>query len=199
MRGLSLQIVPGAEKTSTPTQSPIQGPLFEKLGFKTVGTLDKLLAKRYTGGLGKTAHQGTVHPVSKKDIEEIIDLDEKAFGARRERLLRLRIEQASIGAVLRNLAGRAAGFALGVPGPERMGIGPAASPDEEAAALLIDRIAGWAPGPVRIDIPSQHRRLADFLTRRGFETVRHPPVMMRNGNALPPRGHLFAVASQAFG
>ena len=56
-----------------------------------------------------------------------------------------------------------------------------------------------AVGPVRIDIPSQHRRLADFLTRRGFETVRQPPVMMRNGNALPPRGQLFAVASQAFG
>lgn len=174
-------------------------PLYEKLGFKTVGTLDKLVAKRYTGGLGKTAHQGTVHPVSKKVIEEIIDLDEKAFGTRRERLLRLRIEQTSIGAVLRNRAGRAAGFALGVPGPERMVIGPVVAPDEEAAALLIDRIAGWAPGPVRNDIPSQHRRLADFLTRRGFETVRHPPVMMRNGNALPPGGHLFAVASQAFG
>ena len=174
-------------------------PLYEKLGFKTVGTLDKLVAKRYTGGLGKTAHQGTVHPVSKKDIEEIIDLDEKAFGARRERLLRLRIGQASIGAVLRNRAGKAAGFALGVPGPELMVIGPVVAPDEEAAALLIDRIAGWAPGPVRIDIPSQHRRLADFLTRRGFETVRQPPVMMRNGNALPPRGHLFAVTSQAFG
>ena len=85
------------------------------MGFKTVGTLDKLLAKRYTGGLGKTAHQGTVHPVSKKDIEEIIDLDEKAFRARRERLLRLRIEQASIGAVLRNLAGRTR-IALGCPG-----------------------------------------------------------------------------------
>lgn len=174
-------------------------PLYEKLGFKTVGTLDKLVAKRYTGGLQRMTHQQTVHPASEKDIEEIIDLDEKAFGARRERLLRLRIKQAAFGAVLRNRTGKAVGFALGVPGPELMVIDPVVAPDEEAAALLIDRIAGWAPGPMRIDIPSQHQRLADFLTRCGFETVRKPPVMMRNGSALPPREHLFAVASQAFG
>ena len=35
-------------------------PLYEKLGFKTVGTLDKLVAKRYTGGLQRMTHQQTV-------------------------------------------------------------------------------------------------------------------------------------------
>ena len=118
-------------------------PLYEKLGFKTVGTLDKLVAKRYTGGLQRMTHQQTVHPASTKGHRRDHRPAEKAFGARRG-ASEAAHQQAASGPRAPKPTGKV-GF-YGVPGPELAVIGPVVAPDEEAAALLIDRSPD-GPGP----------------------------------------------------
>lgn len=171
--------------------------LYEKLGFVTVAILNKLVATEYKNH--SLFEMEGIQPINKDDIEEILRLDKEAFGADRNRFLRFRIQQATYSVMLHNQEGKIIGFALGVQTPDILVIGPVVAPDEVFAYQLINYIATKHRGPMRIDIPSEHRKLSDHLLRCGFKIERNPPVMLFNSIELPSRKHIFALTAQAYG
>jgi hypothetical protein len=194
-------------------------PLYERLGFRTVETIEKLLCDRYqppaeTDRSADGMRDGRIpdgclprhlaasyrlRPLAADDVEAVIALDEAAVGARRNALLRARLTQAARSAVIRHADGSIAGFGLAVQRGSRLTIGPLVAPDAELALALIDYLAGEHQGTLRMDIPSGLHELSAGLVQRGFRQMEQPPVMMTGADRLPYNHTLFALASMAFG
>ncbi|BCU81489.1 N-acetyltransferase [Polycladomyces abyssicola] len=176
-------------------------PLYEKLGFRTVDTLHRMIAGEYQ--YQRPAHLQMQYTqfcsIDEQDLPELLKLDQEAFGADRSKFLNLRLRQAKYTSILRNHAGRCTGYALAVPTPELLVIGPVVAPDSRLAFLLIDDIARRYQGKIQINIPSVHQDLIRFLMRCGFKLARIAPVMMSGVYRMPPRNHLFAVSDRSYG
>nr|WP_169713712.1 GNAT family N-acetyltransferase [Paludifilum halophilum] len=104
-------------------------PLYEKLGFQTVTTLHKFVAKEYISGSLSGTDSYTIRPILKQDIPEIIRLDQEAFGGDRSIFLENRIKQAVYRVMLRSRTGEVLGYGLGVQNPRMLMIGPVVAPD----------------------------------------------------------------------
>lgn len=180
-------------------------PLYEKMGFKSVGTLHKLIASSTIMDLESDCIQNKTMPfryrnINKRDLEEIIKLDAAAVGATRECFLTSRINQAKQGVVVTDPSGRINGFGLSIELPEMLLVGPIVAASTYQAEALIGHLIGEYRGMARIDVPSEHRQLIQALGRYGFKTVNQPPIMAYNTVQLPQRDNtLFAIAAQAFG
>lgn len=176
-------------------------PLYEKMGFITADRLYKLIAQKV-----KPPHRidkiGTYRyreyePV---DFEQVIQLDQAAFGAYRGQLLETRIQQSQKQAVLVNSVNEIVGFGLGINVSGQLLIGPLVAPNHEAAELLVQKLIADHPGQARIDLPSDKHAFVKTLELYGFEAVNEPPVMVLHALGLPNRnGALYAIAAQAFG
>ncbi|UFJ40810.1 GNAT family N-acetyltransferase [Brevibacillus humidisoli] len=195
-------------------------PLYERLGFQTVETIEKLLCDRYqqpAGGVtpaGVKSNEGNpaadrsarLHngyhlcEMTADDVEAVMDLDEAAVGGRRCSFLQARMMQSARQAVIKRPDGTIAGFGLAVQGPELLLLGPIVAPDCELALALIDHLASRHEGNLRIDIPAKQQALRSGLLKRGFCKATQPPVMLKGADQLPSRNDtLFAIAAQAFG
>lgn len=178
-------------------------PLYERMGFRTVGTLDKLIceAGAYRSPAALNLKGYRVEPLQiDRHLTAMVQLDRAAVGGDREQFLRLRAQQAQIGAVLLDRLGEVAGFSLGIQNPVKMVIGPVVAPDGELAAALVDSIAREQVGKLRIDVPSEQKELLELLNGCGFACVNVPPVMLLHAEELPNRdGTLYGIAAQAYG
>lgn len=180
--------------------------LYEGLGFRTVGSLQNLVAPVGNGlnrGALGAAEDGRFRAVGPGDLNAVLALDGEVFGADRGRLLRRRWRQVSHGLMAGRESNRIDGYAWAVPQNERLLIGPVIAPDHEEASRLIAALAGEHPGSVRLDIPAEHGELIGRLVDAGFEKHALRPLMLRGmgseGRLPGDRGRLFAAAALAFG
>ncbi len=170
-------------------------PLYERLGFVTVGTLHKMFAAAWT-----PLDQPAATADSLPDLARVIDLDAAALGTPRAAFLAARAAQACDQVCIRDGAGEALGLALAVQAPEVRVIGPVVAPDAAAALALVDALARRHAGRLRIDVPSEHAGHVESLQARGFVLDRLVPVMALRPERLPRgNGTRFALAAQAFG
>lgn len=166
---------------ATPAGATVYGPL----GFKPTLELRRL---RFAGTA--TAPRLT----SDGNLDEIIARDRHAMGFDRT-------------ALLRELGGRSGshlvshGSAMGLirDGRTAKHIGPLFADDAVSATALIETITQAEPGPVLIDVVSEHDALVKNLANSGW-TIERPFRRMRFGrataqNAEPP----FAVAGPEYG
>ena len=168
-------------------------PLYDKLGFRTVGA-----CRQYQGTYeGRPLPAADIRPATPNDMPAILALDQTAFGAGRTDAL----------AALREI-GRVAvidggdgitGYAI-----ERMFgrgtvIGPIVAAGEEDAIRLFRALA--LPGFVRVDAPVGFDGFADFLESQGLGAVgADSPVMVRGSWPEPSDDtRLFALSSHALG
>lgn len=190
---------------SLPKQMPVmlaataQGvPLYERLGFRRVGTLAKVICDAYHPP-EERQERWLLSRLSATHLDRIVDLDGQAVGAKRRRLLAARIRQADDAVVLTEADGATVGFGLTVQGPENLLIGPVVAPSDSMALAIVDRLAQGHKGKVRMDVPSRRQQFLCSLAVRGFQVVNTPPVMMLNASALPGDTTLYGIASQMFG
>lgn len=173
--------------------------LYEKLGFRTVDHLYKLVATSLQGEEIPPPNGLTLSPVTPGDLKAILTLDRKTFKADRSVFLKQRIHHRSAcGFKLETGSGQITGYALGFQNPGMLVIGPVVAPAPQPAFHLIHQIALRHQGKMRVDIfPDPF--LLEQLQKSEFQLVRTPPVMLKNRDALPFRPHLYAVAAQAYG
>lgn len=172
-------------------------PLYEKLGFQRVSQLHKLVTSSYLRDEAP-ADGYTLTPIIPEDADRILALDQHAFKGDRGSFLKLRMERSAHGFKLETNRGEITGYALSFQNPAMLVIGPVVAPGPLSALRLIHHIASSHQGRMRVDLfPDPH--LTVELERSGFRIDRKPPVMMKNGDALPTRPHLYAVAAQAYG
>ncbi|WP_199621344.1 GNAT family N-acetyltransferase [Paenibacillus alkalitolerans] len=176
-------------------------PVYNKLGFRQIGTLHKLIALRYLYDEAvEISDDLYVRDYMDTDFYDVVALDERAFGAKREIFLRNRIYQARSKLVVTDGSGKISGFGLSILLPEMLLIGPIIAVNDSVAHYLIHRLAISYKGQLRIDVISTKKELINILLCSGFEVTNIPPVLMLNADMLPSRNsNLYAVAAQAFG
>ncbi|MFK3938546.1 GNAT family N-acetyltransferase [Alkalihalobacillus sp. NPDC078783] len=172
--------------------------LYEKIGFKTVHSIYK-----YTHTIRESIHvQGNpqILPYQDKQFHQMVDIDEKAFGDRREGFLRKRIKQSEKSVVLMDEAGEMKGYSLLIQTSQNAIIGPVVSENRSQAVALIQEQLVNLSGNVRIDLTNPDQEIIQFLKGMGFEQVTQPPLMVLGKGILSWRNNqLVALASQAFG
>ena len=129
-----------------------------------------------------------VRPIVKTDWPAILELDLRAFGASRERLLRnlaLRLPEAAL-AVERD--GELAGFVLGRDGREACQIGPLVARDESTASRLLDAAVAGVRPPVYIDIVDHAPALQAWAQAQRFAFQRPFTRMVHGAGTAPAPG-----------
>lgn len=180
--------------------TPEGKPLYEKMGFKVVGYVHKLICNNYIPSEKVLLKNLTVDTLKESDLDKIVELDKDAFGDSRRKFLINRIKQSHQSLVLRDEFGCVLGFGLSILGPENLIIGPIVAPNLEASCYLTNQLALNHNGRLRIDIPKEDEMFMNFLKERVFDKVGQPPIMIINSETMPFRNNnLYGIAAQAFG
>lgn len=173
--------------------------LYEKMGFKTVDYVHKYLCDHFTSAQ-PNSNDITIEDFSENDFTEIVKLDKIAFGDRRKSFLHHRINQSEQCVVVKDSKANMIGYGISILGPINLLLGPIVAPDNQTAAIVLDRLAMNHQGKLRIDVPLGHDEFMMLLEKSGFIKVSEPPIMIKNAANMPPRNHkLFAIAAQIFG
>ncbi len=194
-RGLALipaDVAPRLDAT------PAGEPLYRKLGFADEYALERwyLDAGRYSLRPSTAAR-----PFDASDWPATLEVDRRAFGASRERLLRrLAADAAEYAWVFDDPTGPR-GYLLGRHGHVREHLGPLIATDEAAARVLLDTgleaVAGRA---IFIDVPRHQQRFRAYLRAAGF-AVERPFLRMYRGllTAAGDPSLVYAIAGPEFG
>lgn len=175
-------------------------PMYEQLGFKTVDSVQKFLCDSFQRPMNLDMSEYTIEPFQSSYLPQIVELDQAACGARRDKFLAVRIEQAKDAIVVKNSSGNVVGYALSIGETVNALIGPIVAPNHEVAINLLDSLVIGSENRIRIDIPQGQTEFGSILLRCGFKMVSQPPIMVLNRDELPKRsGHLFGIAAQVFG
>ncbi|MFB6780150.1 GNAT family N-acetyltransferase [Streptomyces sp. NPDC056352] len=172
-RRLMHQVIETAGETSLSLYAtPAGRPLYEELGFETVGRAERISGRfRPTGasGAGAPAASGmTVRPATAEDLRAMLRLDAEVFGADRTHLLarlpafadQLRVAEDEGGLV---------GYAALWPSDGFHVVGPLIARDTVTAMALVDSLAQATDRPLRADIDARHEELLDRLKEYGLQ------------------------------
>jgi GNAT superfamily N-acetyltransferase len=171
--------------------SKLGRPIYERLGFKPVGSTVQLRSTRVQQ---RQNPEATISPLSAAIPDQLLELDAGIFGGDRSRLLELLIRGENR-LVTHQTAGRLSGF---VVLQERL-IGPGAAASREAAQALIQTAILSSSPQQKLILPLESIYL-DLLVSLGFvEQARL--THMRHGDPRigGSRGHLLAQTSYAAG
>ncbi|MED4018763.1 GNAT family N-acetyltransferase [Sutcliffiella cohnii] len=176
-------------------------PLYEKMGFHTVDSVHKYICDNYIP-ISKPLNNSAVifEELSEVDMNEILKLDENAFGDSRSRFLINRIKQSEKCLVVKDNNGTIVGYGLSILGPVNLILGPIVAPDFQTASLLIDKLCSKHQGKLRIDVPSCNEEFMSLIEKSGFVKVSQPPIMVLHSVNMPLRNKtLYGIAAQIFG
>jgi hypothetical protein len=187
------------ERTTFLNATPAGQPLYEKFGFKAMGSIHQ---HQGTGGAHPPAVQlapgERIRPLGARDPDRLSALLNRSAGYDRTQVLGALLNVAE-GVVL-DRDGEPVGFAL----MRRFGrghvIGPLVAPHIEGAQALISHLVGSNEGKfVRIDVDG-NSGLSDWLDGLGLQQVDAVVTMVR-GAAPQPDGdaRVFAITNQALG
>ncbi|MBX6351687.1 MAG: GNAT family N-acetyltransferase [Thermoflavifilum sp.] len=197
-------------------------PLYKKVGFVDVGTVDRMQYPATHGEVAApvpTAWTGdalAAHPGALVEIRSIracqgaalVHYDEAVTGLRREgmyqALLRADLPGRRWGVMATYPNGHALGFAWAFRRDDTIVIGPVLAENLQTAAQLIRSLttSPAATGALRwtVDVPSEQVAFLTRLTELGWLFTQTSPVMLYGAGRLPgARARLFALAAPALG
>ena len=175
-------------------------PLYEKLGFRAVSYVSKYICNSYNVNDYCIGNEDYIMNYNECDLEEIIKLDEYAFGTNREEFLTKRIMQSEQCIVGKDKEQNALGYGLSVQTPENKIIGPVVAKNDEMAMRIVHHLARDHNDKLRIDVPEGKNDFMNQLESVGFQKVNTPPIMMKNSDKLLKRSNeLYSIAAQIFG
>jgi hypothetical protein len=167
-------------------------PLYEKVGFRTIGTCTK-----YTG-VYHGASQGISRPAGAADLPGILALDAEVFGAPRDILLQRLQTFSEQFRVVDGPSGVAA-FGGAWRNVDNTVIGPVVAPAPDTALGLIADLAAESTGELRLDLEDRHPHLISWAEDQGFAHSSETAVMI-HGKPLPgDRSRLFNPVMVALG
>jgi len=187
------------ERTTFLNATPAGQPLYEKFGFKAIGSIHQ---HQGTGGAHPPAVQlapgERIRPLGARDPGRLSALMNRAAGYDRTQVLGALLNVAE-GVVL-DRDGEPVGFAL----MRRFGrghvIGPLVAPHIEGAQALISHLVGSNEGKfVRIDVDG-NSGLSDWLDGLGLQQVDAVVTMVRGAAPQPESDvRVYAITNQALG
>ncbi|MGW5261271.1 GNAT family N-acetyltransferase [Microbispora sp. NPDC004025] len=181
-------------------------PLYEKLGFETVGVIEARVGHfdagddPYGGPYGAGPGRGASRLAEPgRDLAALCALDIEVFGADRSRLLtRLFAFAEQVRAVERD--GEITGYGAAWRSAGRLFVGPVVAEDDETARVLITDLARGADARIRIDLDHRRQALVSWIAGRGVPQSSTTSFMVHGGRALPgDRSRLVASFMSALG
>lgn len=183
--------------------TPAGRPLYEKLGFAPIGTLDQHQGVALQPPLLPLPPRERLRPLGANDVPRLIEMASRASGLDRSSVLPALLESAEGIGLDRD--GELIGFALFRRFGRGRAIGPVVVPrdgDTVRAKALIGHWLGSNPGMfIRLDTPGDSG-LTEWLESLGLTRVDSVVKMVRNGGHMPARDDEFAqygIINQAIG
>ncbi|MGG0707564.1 GNAT family N-acetyltransferase [Bacillus paramobilis] len=175
-------------------------PLYEKLGFRAVSYVSKYICNSYNGNDYFVGNEKYMMKYEECDLEEIIKLDENAFGTNRKAFLTKRMIQSEQCIVVKDNKQNVLGYGLSIQTSENKIIGPVVAKNDAMAMRIVHALARGHDGRLRMDVPKGKDDFLKELESAGFQKVNTPPIMMKNSNQLLKRNNeLYSIAAQIFG
>ncbi len=126
-----------------------------------------------------------VRPLAESDWRQVLALDEPAFGASREQLLRALARRLPAAALVAEREGEVSGFLLGRDGRQAAQLGPLVARDVHAAKALLNAALAHVARPIYVDFVDREVDLRAWLEKRGFEFQRPFTRMVRGADRAP--------------
>jgi GNAT superfamily N-acetyltransferase len=158
--------------------TPLGRPLYEQLGFRSLGAVTTSV-----GVFGGAAAGGT-RPATAADRAAIGALDAAASGADRTRLLDGYLALAEQLRVIER-DGEVRGFAAAAANPDHVVVGPLVAPDLDAARTLIADVAARIDGAIRLDLDHRHDGLLEWAAAHGVAPQDTTWLMVHGDRELP--------------
>lgn len=191
-RGLGQRLMQHALSTSGEaavflSATPGGRPLYEKLGFRPVGSSLMLTghfipAPHDPDVTGRAAT--TVRTATPTDLPPVRALDATAFGADRSELL-TRLPHFADRFVVAERAGALTGFAAAWPNDTTTVIGPLIADTLPTAQALVTDLARHASGTLRFDLDERHTALGHWLRAHGLAGDSRCTLMTHSAPDLP--------------
>lgn len=186
--------------------TPAGRTVYRQLGFRDLYPVtrlyrpDALLRPESAPGAVPVPGSG-VQALRAADLDAVAAFDAARFGADRAALLaalRARMPQAAF--LLRDGAGRVAGYGLARDGVSATQIGPIVARADDQALALAQALIGACAGPLLCDVPDRHAHLHALLARAGFAPQRTFMRMARGVDTPLDRPEaIFALTGPEFG
>lgn len=170
--------------------TPAGQKVYEKFGFKEEYRITRMVATAVKNISGENDDE--IFELKETDVEEIIALDKKVFGADRRNL---------ISSLINNPAGKAyalkynnlvIGFILGRRGSKYEQIGPlVANSFQDAKRLIVESIRQIENKSIVVDILNDKQELISFLENVGFVKQREFIRMYKKGNDFKGRTEFY--------
>lgn len=162
--------------------TPNGQPLYEELGFKTIGRAE--MVRGHFRAFGPAPAVPT-RAATAEDLPALLRLDAEVFGPDRTHVLtrlpafadQLRVAESSAGELL--------GYAAAWPNMQTHVIGPLIARDTETAKSLVASLAAHTDRPLRTDIDVRHEELLTWIKSQGVEPVAFNAVMAYGTPELP--------------
>ncbi len=171
-------------------------PLYEELGFKTIGCAEMLRGHFVPSDVPP---ETATRAATAGDLPAILRLDEEVFGADRTHIV-TRLPAFTDHLRVAEAGGRLIGYAAAWPNMETHVVGPLIARDTETAKALIASLAAHTERPLRTDIDVRHEELLSWAKKHGLASVAFNAVMAYGITELPGDGsRRFAPVTVAAG
>ncbi|SDK81272.1 GNAT family N-acetyltransferase [Streptomyces indicus] len=175
-----LALLEGAPITLHAT--PNGRPLYEELGFKTIGRAEMVRGRFRATGPALTV---PTRAATAEDLPALLRLDAEVFGPDRTHMVtrlpafadQLRVAETPDGEII--------GYAAAWPNMDTHVIGPLIARDTETAKSLVASLAAHSDRPLRTDIDVRHEELLTWIKSQGVESIAFNAVMTYGIPDLP--------------
>jgi len=151
--------------------------IYERLGFVAEGEVQRFEGRP----LSRAALIPAVRLDDANRLAEIFDLDRKATGINRQKMLQLLFPEAGVIFLGTIPDGRLSGYVMVRPGARATQIGPCVAMDDLSGTSLLHAVALCASGaPVFVDIPCENDAACTWAREAGL-TVQRSFTLMRLG------------------
>jgi ribosomal protein S18 acetylase RimI-like enzyme len=192
-----LELVPDGS-TARLDATPAGEVIYRKLGFVPEYALTRFFLDARVAALPR---RSSARPLEPRDWPALLDIDRRAFGASRARLLERLAAEAPEYAWVADVQGQLRGYVVGRHGYVREQIGPLVADSPEIAESLLGAVlASHSDRRVFIDVPDDQRAFRDHLTQLGFAKERPFLRMFRGQLTAPGQPPLmYAITGPEFG
>ena len=168
--------------------------------YRRLGFIDEFESLRFRLPPRDGGDSGPTERITLDDLPAVAEFDAQYFGDRRERLLKLLLQQAS--GIYRLSGGSGPrGYAFVMPSTAGVRLGPFVAVDRSAAETLLRAVmAEWANATVIVGVSALNRAAIDLFEFHGFQrTPSSLRMVYGKGETGESHGNIYAIANGAVG
>ena len=186
----------GATASLCLTATAYGRPLYERLGFRSVGLCTTYKGVSDGPSRQRASRQRASVPVEAVDMPDVHELDTEVFGADRSQVVAGLPAFCETLRVVRDETG-IAGYGGAWWNDDQAVIGPVIARDDATALALVDEIV--PAGPIRLDIDHRHPELIDWAGGHGLRPAFSTTVMEYGAPVANDPSRLYLPVAQALG